>query len=190
MMSKYETTFLDLPFPYKWASVAEGATQLRRRPDAVAWNPHSKTLLLLEFTRAMDKPDTMEAALQAKGQQYTAAVHAIRAAQRERGTDRTIESVATVPLIFGVRGSVLLTEALAGLRPLDLTPAQFEKVMTRGVRAAITGLSDMCTARFAALRCLPRPLPTPGRRRNSPVVIPPKPFVRAPWRSDRGGGGC
>ena len=180
--------FLNLPFSYKWASVAEGSQQLRRRPDAVAWNPHSKVLLLLEFTRAMDKPDTMEAALQAKGQQYDAAVCAIRASKGEMGADSTVDSVVTVPLIFRVRGSVLLTDAMTGLLPFSLTPAQFEKVMTRGVRAAITGLSDMCTARFAALRCLPRPLPPSGRRRNSPVVIPPKPYVKAPWRSDRGGG--
>lgn len=73
----YETDFKDMPFPIEWASPQEAAVQQKRRPDAVAWDPSSKTVLILEFTRAMDAPETMAAALAAKGTQYLEAEQGI-----------------------------------------------------------------------------------------------------------------
>ena len=64
----YETPFSALPFSYEWANAEEADKQLRRRPDAVAWHPHRRVLLLLEFTRAMDTPDNMAAALGKKAE--------------------------------------------------------------------------------------------------------------------------
>ena len=98
-----------------------------------------------------------------------------------------IFSVETAPMIFGVRGTVLFEEARSSLEALLLTGAQLKRVLANGVRAAIKGASDMCTARAAALKCLPRAPRGPDGKRVK-VVIPPKPFQAPAWRQDRGRG--
>lgn len=187
----YETELRDLPFRFKWASPGEEQEQAERRPDGVAWNEMSGTVIFLEFTRAMDNPDTMAAALAEKGQQYAQAMRALQDAQRSRehrhqGPSR-ITSITTCPLIFGVRGTVLVEEAWRGLQPLALTRAKFNTIMAHGVRAAITAASDLCSARFAALRSLPKRL-RGANGRLVRVVIPQKQFRDPGWRSDRGMG--
>ena len=151
----YETELQNLPFRFKWASPWEEQEQAARRPDGVAWNETMGQVVFLEFTRAMDNPDTMATALQVKGQQYAQAMRALEDAQRPRaykhqGPSR-ITSITTCPLIFGVRGTVLIEEARTGLQHLKLSSAQLKRVLAHGVRAAITAASDLCTARFAAL---------------------------------------
>ena len=175
----YETELQDLPFEMKWASRAEEEEQAARRPDGVAWNPILGKVIFIEFTRAMDNPQNMEEALAAKGQQYTAAMQAV-------GRANPLISATTAPMIFGVRGTVIVSEARDGLAPLQLKQEQLYKALAQGVRAAITAASDMCSARFAALKSLPA-LPRGPDGKRVKIVIPPKPF-RQQWRSDRGGG--
>jgi ribonuclease HI len=185
----YEMPFGEMPFAFKWASEEEKEQQAKRRPDGMAWNSVTGQVLFLEFTRAMDNPDNMQAALDRKGHQYDEAVTALQAAQRNSKFKHstTISSVNTAPLIFGVRGTVLINDAREALQALNLTGAQLKRALAQGVRAAIAGASDMCSARAAALKCLPRaPRGLDGKRVK--VVIPPKPFRERGWRQDRGGG--
>ena len=136
----------------------------------------------------MDNPDNMREACAAKGQQYIKPMRAIMKAQepgqKKRGSP-TVYSATTAPLIFGVRGTAMINVAAESLAPLGLTKAQLDTVLASGVRAAITAASDMCAARFAALRTLPaKPRGQRGTRRKQ--VIPPKPTRLPPWRSERG----
>ena len=78
----YETTLDELPFKFKWADAAEEEEQCKRRPDGVAWNEVEGRVVFLEFTRAMDNPDNIRDALEAKGVQYAAAERALERAQR------------------------------------------------------------------------------------------------------------
>lgn len=186
----YETELRHLPFKFAWASEAEAREQEERRPDGVAWNALEGTVIFLEFTRAMDNPDNMQAACQAKGRQYAVAEEALRRAQRRASTRHPtlIGTIRTAPLIFGVRGTVMVQEAQEGLAPLKLTSSELDRVLARGVRAAITAASDMCAARFAALKTLPKaPRGADGKRVK--VIIPPKHVQPPGWRSDRGWGG-
>lgn len=185
----HETAFENMPFKFKWSDTAEEAEQRERRPDSVAWNPITGQVRFLEFTLAMDNPDNTLAALEAKGHQYNVAVAALSRAQCSTAYCGTtcITSVATAPLIFGVRGTVLVEEAAEALQALNLTSAQLRRALAGDVRAAITVASEMCTARVAALKCLPpTPLGPDGKRAK--VVIPQKPFVTPHWRVDRRGG--
>lgn len=182
----YETTMKDLPFEFAWSSLDEEVEQQDRRPDGVAYNEMEGTVIFLEFTRAMDNPDNMLRALADKGEQYVEAVAALERAQRRRATRHLprIQSVSTAPLIFGVRGTVLMTTAREALHQLKLTEPQLKRVLAAGVRAAITAASNMCSARAAALKCLPRAPRGPDGKRAK-VIIPPKPFQPPTWR--RGG---
>ena len=82
---------------------------------------------------------------------------------------------------------VLLDEARMSSGALKLTEAHLKRVLAAGVRAAIAAASDMCTARTAALLCLPKaPRGADGRRVK--ILIPQKPFKAGHWRRDRGGG--
>ena len=139
----YETPFSKLPFEFEWASERERRKQCDRRPDCIAYEPSSKRVLFLEFTRAMDHPHTMPTALECKTHQYDAAVRALRRANPAL-------TVRTVPLVFGVRGSVLYADAKSELRVFNMKPAADTRVLAAGVRAAITAASDMVTARFTA----------------------------------------
>ena len=185
----YETTLDDLPFKFAWANAREEEEQRRRRPDGVAWNEVEGKVVFLEFTRAMDNPDNMSEALVNKGRQYEAAMAALRRAQNLRALRHSsrISAVVTAPLIFGVRGTVMVNEAREVLSSLQLSEAQLRKVLAAGVRAAISAASDLCTARAAALRCLPKAPRGPDGKRVK-VVIPPKPQRQTPWRGDRGRG--
>ena len=145
-------------------------------------------VIFLEFTRAMDNPDNMAAACEAKGKQYRIPLRALMKAQepgrRKRGA-LAVASATTAPLIFGVRGTVLMDVAASSLESLGLNKAQLHKVLASGVRAAITAASEMCAARFAALRTLPaQPRGANGKRQKQ--VIPPKPTRLSGWRSERG----
>ena len=186
----YETKIKDLPFQFAWSTEEERRQQQDRRPDGVAYNELEGTVVFLEFTRAMDNPENMLAAFEKKGQQYSTAMEALIRAQSRAATQHNphIGSVTTAPLIFGVRGTVLMEEARASLQALKLSGKQLAKVLTCGVRAAITAASEICTARTAALRCLPKAPRGPDGRRVK-VLIPQKPFRHLPWRSDRGAGG-
>lgn len=129
----------------------------------------------------------MSVALETKGQQYWAAVAALERAQRSRAYKHSsrIIYVATALLIFGVRGVVLMDDVRAALASFQLTEAQLKRVLAVGVRAAIAAASDMCSARAAALRCLPKaPRGADGKRVK--VHIPQKPFWAGPWRGERG----
>ena len=183
----YETSLDKLPFNFAWASEEEQQREQDRRPDGVAWNPILGAVIFLEFTRAMDNPDNMAAALVRKGAQYDAAVAALQRAQRSREHRHAtaISSVSTAPLIYGVRGTVLIDEARDSLQQMRLTEPQLRRALTAGVRAAISGASEMCTARTAALRCLPAKPRLPNGR-TARVHIPQKPFKAGPWRRERG----
>ena len=78
--------------------------------------------------------------------------------------------------------------AREALQPLNLTESQLKRVLARGVREAIAGASDMCSARCAAMKCLPKAPRGPDGKRVK-VVIPPKQYQPRGWRQDRGGGG-
>ena len=140
----YETPFSQMPFEYAWTDDRERRKQAQRRPDCIAYHAGSKQVLLMEFTRAMDHEHTMPRALDTKTHQYDAAVRAIR-----RG-DSSVH-VRTVPVVFGVRGSILYNEAVSEFRSFGLKETVVAKVLAAGVRAAVTAASDMITARFAAL---------------------------------------
>jgi hypothetical protein len=185
----YETALEELPFKFKWADDVEEERQRRRRPDGVAWNAISGEVVFMEFTRAMDNPDNMAVALARKGHQYDKAVEALTRAQNYRSTKHSsrIAGVSTAPLIFGVRGTVMIDEARESLRVLGLTEAQLKRALATGVRAAITAASDMCTARTAALKCLPG-IPRGADGKRVKTHIPQKPFKAAHWRRDRGSG--
>jgi len=180
----YETPFNQLPFSFQWTE-EEREEQEHRRPDGVAWNPVSKVVLFLEFTRCMDHPHTLREAVERKERQYDAAVDALFRAQDRAKYDDKLQHIVTIPLVFGVRGSVAYAEACEGLRWFNMSEAKRDKVLACGVREAITGASDLCTARFAALKSLPRaPRGADGKRVK--IRIPPKPHgVGKGWRADR-----
>ena len=186
----YETTLSDLPFTFKWASVAEVAEQKDCRPGGVAWNKVDGRVILLEFTQVMDNPDNMSAAMEAKGQQYKEAEVALERVQWCRATKHStpIMYISTAPLIFCVRGTVMIDEARASLMSLKLTEAQLKRALSAGVRAVIAAASNMCSARAAAIRCLPK-APRGANGRRVKVTIPQKPFKPGPWRQERGWGG-
>ena len=141
----YETPFAKMPFTFEWASEYEEVKQINSRPDCLAYNPSTKQVLFLEFTRAMDHVHTMPAAHACKTKQYDAAVRALK-----KGNPSFM--IRTAPLVFGVRGSVLYTPATSELYPFGLTTAKKRQVLAAGVRAAVSAASDMITARYAALK--------------------------------------
>lgn len=55
----------------------EEQQQAGRRPDGVAYNPILWQVIFLEFMRAMDNPENMAAANQAKGRQYAVPMRAL-----------------------------------------------------------------------------------------------------------------
>ena len=69
---------------------------------------------------------------------------------------QSITSISTAPLIFGVRGTVMMDTAREALQRLLLTESQLKRVLAAGVRAAITAASNMCSGRVAALKCCAR----------------------------------
>ena len=148
----HETTFQDLPWLFKWKDAREQRKQERRRPDAVAWNALTGALYFLEFSRPMDQDGSLAAAADRKGCQYDAAVDAIMRGQRSReGRARSerVHTVRTIPLVFGVRGSVEYADLKYELGPFNIK--RLDKTLAAGVRAAIEGASDMVSARTAAL---------------------------------------
>ena len=90
--------------------------------------------------------------------------------------------------MFGVRGSVVYDEAFSALECFKLTQAKKDRILACGVRKAIKGANDLCTARYAALREMPKRARGANRRRVK-VVIPPKPRQAQSWLADQGGGG-
>ena len=94
-------------------------------------------------------------------------------------------NAVTLPLVFSVRGSVAYTEACSALQWFKLSAAKIDKILTCGVREAITGANEMCNARFAALRTLLGQPRLPNGKRAK-LIIPPKPLWVQPWRADRG----
>jgi hypothetical protein len=137
----------------------------------------------------MDHPHTMAEALAKKGHQYDEVIAAIhRAQEKVRWKDRAVCNAVTIPMVFGVRGSVAYTDACQGLEWFKLTAAKKDKILAAGVREAIAGANDMCNARYAALQGLPRKARLPNGR-LAKVIIPPKPRRLTGWRADRGGGG-
>ena len=185
----YETPLSSLPVPFQWADESEQLQEQDRRPDGVAYHKVSGQLVFLEFTRSMDHPHTLAAALQVKSSQYAAAERAAMRAQRSKDYfDRTVVHASTAPFIFGVRCSVLTLESAPFFRLLDLTTSQESKVLAHGVRAAIGAASDLCAARMAARKRQPPPpgsKRTPGGRRKK-APSPPLRWHSAPWRADRG----
>ncbi len=104
----YETPFNRLPFPFHWAqdTQQEEAAEGRQQSNCAAYIKGQQGVMLLEFTRAMDNPDTMAIALTTKTLQYAKAASAVCRAQ-ERLQRATITAVAVVPFIFGVCGAVV-----------------------------------------------------------------------------------
>ena len=77
----------------------------------------SRTVLFMEFTRCMDHPATMAAAIGRKSQQYDEAVEAIWLAQQTLNySARTVAEVSTIPMVFGVRGAMAYAEACEGFK--------------------------------------------------------------------------
>ena len=136
----------------------------------------------------MDHDHTMKEALLRKGHQYDQALDAIQRAQHGVPLkDQQVSNAVTLPLVFGVRGSVAYAEACSAFEWFKLSPAKRDRILACGVREAIKGANDMCNARFAALRVLPGP-PRLANGRRAKIVIPPKPTRPQQWRADRGGG--
>jgi hypothetical protein len=144
----YETPFNQLPFPLQWQDAQEEAREHHRRPDCVAYNRNQRRAFILEFTRAMDNPQTMAAALDAKTLQYATAAEACRRA-RDSSKQNAVAEVDIIPFIFGVRGAMLVPHCQPFFRHLGLSPAQTRKVLAAGVRAAIAGAHSLCAARIA-----------------------------------------
>ena len=134
----------------------------------------------------MDHPLTMAAAIERKSQQYDEAVEAIRRAQQALSySARTVAEVSTIPMVFGVRGAMAYSEACEGFKWFAMSAAKRDRILAKGVREAITGASDLCTARFEALKKVPAAPRLPNGKRQR-VVIPQKPFKPSVWRGDRG----
>ena len=76
----------------------------------------------------------------------------------------------TIPFVFGVRGSVAYADACTGLQWFKLSQAKIDKVLACGIREAITGANDMCNARYAALREMPR-RPRQANGRLEKIII-------------------
>jgi len=180
----YETPFSQLPFEFAWTA-EEREEQENRRQDGVAWNLVSKIVLFLEFTRCMDHPHTLKEAVERKASQYDAAVDALFRAQERARYDDKLQHIVTLPLVFGVRGSVAYEAACESLKWFEMSAAKRDKVLACGVREAITGASELCTARYAALKSLPK-VPRAANGKRVKVCIPPKPHRGGGWRSDRG----
>ena len=157
----YETPIAALSWTFAWANAAEARKQMIRRPDGVAWHRLTGHVIFLEVSRPMDHFDNMAKASAQKGEQYSAAMEALCRAQRQRATQKQTSIVSTLPLLVGVRGTVEYDEAHRGFGPFKLKPSQVDKVLAAGIRAAITGASDMISARTAALPHAQR-----GRRRQ------------------------
>ena len=145
----YETPFSDLQWKFKWQSYREKRTQQHRRPDGVAWHAEKRLLYFLEFSRPMDRDDSMAAASARKGKQYDAAVDAIHRASIAGAWADRVSECQTLPLMFGVRGSVEYTAMRQALDTLQVKAA--DKVLAAGVRAAIEAATSMIGARRAAL---------------------------------------
>ena len=92
----------------------------------------------------MDQGDSLEAATLRKGEQYDSAVRAV-----QRGQRSVRFSARTVPLVFGVRGSVDHTDILFHLSPFQLKKP--DRVVAAGVRAAVAAASTMIDGRKAKL---------------------------------------
>ena len=147
-----EVPFSELPFEFEWADLEEFVKEGERQPDGVAWHAATKKLYLLEFTRAMDHSHNLKDAQDRKGQQYLAAMKAFRLHQRRNRTWSERATIATLPFIYGVRGSVLEKECSAHLTTLGvLKHAHRQTILTRGVHAAVQGLYNMKLARTAAM---------------------------------------
>ena len=117
------------------------------------YNKLKRTVLILEFTRAMDNPSTLAAALAAKTAQYSKAAAALRRAQIGKPPSaNTLDTVEVIPLIFGVRGTVLEEPCQPLFTTLGLKKAQATKVLATGARSAIEAASAICAARRTALR--------------------------------------
>ena len=137
----------------------------------------------------MDHTHTMLAALDRKTHQYDEAIAAVQRAQEPLLlSKRTVRIVNTIPLVFGVRGAVAHAEAIEGLKWFKLSSAKMDRILAQGVRAAITGASDLCTTRFEVIHKVPGAPRLPNGKRQR-VIIPPKPHCQQVWRADRGGGG-
>lgn len=138
----------------------------------------------------MDNDLTFPEALHVKINQYDKAEEAVwRAQHGSTWATRTVVQVKTCPFVFGVRGSVMADACfhfLLDRTGLHLTEAQARTVLAAGVRAAIRGLSDMSSARTAALSTLP-PKPSDKAGKCVKTIIPQKPFKIRPWRTDRTG---
>eukprot|EP00961_Rhodomonas_salina_P225834 3053301-Rhodomonas_salina.2 len=76
----YETPFRDLPFDFAWSEedLTGDVHQLDWHPDSVAWHEASGTLYFLEFTRAWDEEDSLQAAEERKAEQYSQAEQAVQ----------------------------------------------------------------------------------------------------------------
>lgn len=186
----YETPFQDLPFDFAWQDDDEAEEQRRRRPDGVAWNASTGSLYFLEFTRAWDEGENMEAAESTKQDQYLKAESAIRRSQEWK---HRVLHVDTLPFVFGVRGSVNHATLRGNLTQLNVPDKQCDAVIACGIRAAVTEARQVCVA----WRELRKTIPTamgPYRRQDytrrgvkkSAVAIPPKPYRQPTWRRDRG----
>ena len=146
-----ETSFDNLPFDFEWKDVQELAEEEDRQPDGVAYHEASRTVFLLEFTRAMDHSHTMGDAIARKGHQYDKALSAFRRHQRNTVWSKRV-TIKTLPFVFGVRGSVMEQECAKNMRAVGvLNRDEVTRILTQGVRAAIRALQDMKLARSAAL---------------------------------------
>lgn len=155
----YETPFSQLPFTFEWKNQEEAVKQTNRRPDGVEWNLIKHMVLFLEFTRCMDHPNTITAALASKSKQYDKAVEGLYQAQDcLQPPQHTVINVQTLPMVFGVRGAVAYTEVRESLKWFKLSQTKIGKVLAKWVREAMTRVSELCTAQFKALCKVPAAL--------------------------------
>ena len=174
----YETPFSQLPFTFEWESAEEEAEQQNRRPDGVAYNEIERTVIFLEFSRPMDQERNLYAAQHRKSTQYEAAERALRRAERRTPyLQRAIRDASSIPVVVGVRGSVLYDQIFPALSVFKLSKRRTDKVIAAGIRAAITAASEMIAARTAALPSAPHR----GRQ-----AYRARPHRDNGWRADRG----
>mmetsp|Transcript_3682 Transcript_3682/g.7442 ORF Transcript_3682/g.7442 Transcript_3682/m.7442 type:complete len:131 (+) Transcript_3682:368-760(+) len=127
----------------------------------------------------MDQLANMRASMDRKSEQYAAAMTAISRAQLATPFfDRQVRDVRTLPMIVGVRGSVLYDDAVADLAIFELPKRKVDRVLAAGVRAAISVASEMITGRTVALPNAP----PRGRQ-----AFRPRARRQVHWRAERGG---
>jgi len=126
---------------------AETAGLLRKRPDGFAFNWGSKTVLILEFTRAYDWRVTWHTDMdQLKRTRYTALQNKLSACLGKSW------KVEVVPFTMGVRGSYCEPGWRAALGRFGIKDSQADNCLQEIVAKSLEELNELYKVRSAALQ--------------------------------------